>query len=242
MSIPTPGARASPYPSAAPRPHAPSLAATHAAASGFGESLFPAARFLLDVRWLALCLLLSLLPLWAAAQSAAQSGPPARRYAVGLQFTPAWTTDRDADQLLRNTDLSLRAALDDRWSLEATAGYWRRGGLRPVDGRNTDQGFTRFQVGLTLQREWRLRHPQWSLYAGAGLGLLYAEQDGIDEGRGVLRDARGLSLTAEAVLGARYRFKRAPLELDLGLRPRYGGRGYGLELRPSIGLRYRFGR
>lgn len=234
MSVPHPGARA------VPRPRPSALALTPlplTAAARFGESRPRPAPVLLDVRWLG-ALLLSLLPLLAAAQD----DPPERRYAVGLRFTPTYTSSRGADQLLRNTDLSFRARLDDRWSLEATAGYWRRGDSRANSiGAPVDRGLQRLQFGLTVQRDWRLRNPRWTAYAGGGLGALYVEQRGLRDAAGGSRDASAVNLTVLAVGGLRYRLPRAPLELDLGLRPRYGGRGFGLELRPSVGLRYRFG-
>ncbi len=165
-----------------------------------------------------------------------------RTHAVGIRFNPKYETARGADRLLENLDLSYRMPIGDRWSAEATAGYWRTSVVdlpRMLPGRMQSR---RFQATVTLQRDWRMQNPQWTFYAGGGLGFLnYSSRNAGGTSDGESLGAK-TNLTVQGVAGFRYALKRAPLELDLGIRPQYAGRGFGLTVRPSVGIRYHFGR
>ena len=220
-----------------------SARALPARAPRFGASPSPLAgvrlaALLLDYRWLLLCLGLSLMPLLVGAQGGGAS-------AIGLRVNPGYSSADGSygRQLLGNTQLSYRYYLSEKWSAEATLGYRRsrvRG--RDIGGVSRRQRLYTLEGALTLQREWvQPRKPDWTFYAGAGLGYKREDWRNVDPADGRLGERSFRGITLEGVVGFRYRIPDTRLELDLGLRPRYGGRGVGLATPVSLGLRWRLG-
>ena len=178
---------------------------------------------------------LALLPCFAAAQSE-------RPHAVGLRVSMLSNWDEFENDPIPSFDLSYRLPLRRHWSVEVTAGLAR--GRAFDDIRTGVSGPVRsrsIQGAVTVQRAWALRNPQWVVYAGAGVGFRDYRLSRVNESAAGATLRRGTNLTLQGVAGVRYSFKRAPVELDLGFRPQYAGEGFGVDLRPSVGLRYRFG-
>ena len=221
--------------------------ATSARLPRFGASPLPS--LLLDYRWLLVCLGLSLLPLLAGAQAPRASEAAASTVgesAIGLRVDPGYagrTGGAYGRQLLRNTQLSYRYQLRERWSLEALLGYSRSPEI-PVSFPTftVGQRFRTVEGAVLLQREWALeKNPKWHFYAGGGLGVRHSGSQNVNPADGSAGERTSTDLTLESAVGFRYRMSRAPLELDLGLRPRYGGRGVGLDVPLNVGLRWRLG-
>ena len=200
----------------------------------FGES-----RFIDRLHALTLAAILITLPLLAFGQGDAQ-------HAIGLRVTADAGVGRvNSLSFEPNLDLSYRMPLKGPWALEFTAGYGRHESLsRSVgtpNGLFTPVRAQRLQGAVTLQREWRQRASDWVFYAGGGLGFLDYSERGTEGALDGKLLGSVTNVTWQGVVGWRYQFQRVPVELDLGFRPQYGGRGFGLELRPSVGMRYRFG-
>lgn len=213
---------------------APPVRHQHGLALHFRESA--PTRFLLAYRWRLLCLALALAPTLVSGQQTRGES------AIGLRVSPRYEGSGVSNHLLRNLDLSYRYALGDKWGLEATGGYWHSAPIAsgaPATGAGSRS--TRLQAALTLQRVWQMRKPSWRFYAGLGAGLLHYRSVPDNATGSAARERRVRNLTVQGDIGFRYVFKRAPLELDLGLRPSYDGRGFGVDIEPTIGLRYRFG-
>ena len=194
-------------------------------------------HLLLDYRFLALWLALSLAPVLAFGQD----GTTADHHAIGLRVN-ASTSSFTSDGFRFLPELTYRYALNERWSLMATLGYWRhtpRSIL--VAGETFDQRETRLRATVAIQREWRFANPAWGVYGGLAAGVSHRTFTNVITRPGTFEDFTDVDPVVELVAGVRYRLPGAPLEIDVSVAPSYGGRGVGLDFRPTAGLRYRFG-
>ncbi len=181
-----------------------------------------------------LFVLLASLPLLVTAQLA-------QTHAFGLRVSGSYEDYRTENRFRALYDLSYRLPIGQQWSAELTAGYWRgsvENAATTTLGRQRPQ---QFQAAVTLQREWQFADPQWSSYVGAGIGVLHYNARGVGGALDGERLGETTNLTLQGIMGLRYRLEEAPLEFDFSLRPSYEGRGFGIVMPVSIGLRYRFG-
>ena len=200
----------------------------------------PTRHLLLDYRLLALWLALSLAPLLSFGQGNAD-GPSDRSTAIGLRVGSSQQGFFGVGYS-PFPELTVRQRLGPRWSLEGRVGYWQRSGEVTVGrGLVYEQRRDVLRASIVAQRAWRLNDRGLSFYAGAGLGVLRYATRNITEVPGSLPEGSSYRLTVEGIVGLRYRLPDAPFEFDLSINPNYAGRGFGLDVAPSVGVRFDLG-
>ena len=148
-------------------------------------------------------------------------------------------------------ELSYRHALAPRWSLETRLGGWASGERLAVDrfGARTPFRVRGVTGSLSLLREHADEpFPGWRMYYGLGVEVNGAWTRSAERLPERLARSPQAAVYLRPVIGWRYRFRGAPLELDLHYRPglRVGGSNAlqpGVDLGGfGVGLRWQFAR